>query len=138
MCVRGASVLQNLLAEFPDARLRVLVVWEPVIASDVAAPLTPVLGLLHDLRVIQYWDPDRVVSGDFVRTVNDDPPRYGFDERLPPDFVAWDAVAVFSRSAAWRENPPVPVYFDGPVKDAIDGTRTAITDELTKTPEDRP
>ena len=40
MCVRGASALDELLAEFPNARIHVLVVWVPVLKSDIAAPIT--------------------------------------------------------------------------------------------------
>ena len=128
--MRGASALEGVLAEFPDARLRVLVVWEPVLKSDVAAPLTRVLGLLHDRRVAQYWDPGRVVSTDLVRTVNKNPGSYGRDEPLPPGFVAWDVVAVFSTTARWEHDVPMPAYYGGPVRDVIDDTRNAITGAL--------
>jgi len=118
------------IAEFPDAPLRVIVVWEPVLASDITAPMTSVLGLLPDRRVVQYWDPGRIVSADIVRAVNENPARYGFAEPLPPDFIAWDVVAVFSKSARWNGNLPVPTYYGGPVRDAGDGTRNAIADDL--------
>jgi hypothetical protein len=126
--VRGASALDALLAEFPDARLRVQVVWEPVLKTDIAAPLTSVLGLIKDRRVRQYWDPGRIVSADLVRTFNQNPARYGRDEDLPPGFVAWDLVAVFAKDAHWERDLPVPVQYDGPVVHAIDATRTAIAE----------
>jgi hypothetical protein len=127
--VRGASALDALLAEFPDARLRVQVVWEPVLKSDIAAPRNSVLGLLKDRRVTQYWDPHRVVSFDLVRSVNENPARYGRDETLPPGFVAWDLVAVFAKDARWERDLPIPVHYDGPVVEAIDATRTAIAEQ---------
>ena len=77
--MRGASALDELLDEFPEARVRVQVVWEPVLKTDIAAPLTRVLGLLDDERVVQYWDPDRVISTELVRSVNETPARYGRD-----------------------------------------------------------
>jgi hypothetical protein len=119
-----------LLGEFPNAKLRVLIVWEPVLKSDIAAPLSRVLGRLEDRRVTQYWDPGRVISSDLIRSVNEDPKRYGRDEPLPPDFIAWDVVAVFATSAHWGRNLPVPVHYGGPVVDAIDGTRKAIAEQL--------
>jgi hypothetical protein len=134
VCVRGASALDRLLAEFPDEHVRVQVVWEPVLKSDVAAPLTRVLGLLKDRRVKQYWDPDRVISTDLVRSVNDDPARYGREEALPPDFIAWDIVAVFAKSAQWERDLPTPVHYDGPVVHAIDETRKVIAEQLATTP----
>ena len=135
--MRGASALDRLLAEFPDAPLRVQVVWEPVLKSDIAAPLSGVLALLADRRVTQYWDPGRVISADFVRSVNETPARYGFEEALPPGFIAWDAVAVFPKSVQWERNLPVPARYDGPVVGAIDVTRTAIAELLKATPAKR-
>ena len=130
--MRGASALNQLLAEFPDARIKIDVVWEPVLRSDVAAPLNGVLALLDDRRVTQYWDPDRVISSDLVRSVNEAPNTYGRDEPFPPGFVAWDFVAVFATSARWERDLPPPVQYDGPVVQAIDSTRKAIAEALGK------
>ena len=130
MCVRGASALDALLAEFPDAKLRVQVVWEPVLKTDIAAPVSRVLGLLEDRRVKQYWDPGLVISSDLIRSVNENPQRYGREEPLPPDFIAWDVVAVFGTSAQWERDLPTPVQYDGPVVQAIDSTRQAIAEQL--------
>lgn len=132
--MRGASALDQLLAEFPEARLRALVVWEPVLRSDIAAPLTLVLGLPKDRRVTQYWDPTRLISTDLVRSVNEDPARYGREGPLPPGYVAWDVVAVFAKSAHWEGDLPAPLHYDGPVVHSIDETRKAIIDALAMAP----
>ena len=124
--MRGASALDLLLAEFPDAKLRVQVVWEPVLKSDVVGPLTRVLGQIKDRRVQQYWDPGRIISAEIVRSVNDAPARYGFDEALPPDFIAWDLVAVFPGDARWEADLPTPAYYGGPVVHEIEAARAAI------------
>ena len=134
MCVRGASALNDLLAEFPNARLQVQVVWEPVLKSDIAAPLTKVLGLLDDHRVTQYWDPNRVVSDDLVRTVNANPTRYRLKEPLPPDFIAWDAVAVFGGDARWEHDLPVPAYYGGPVVNVMRETKESIAEQVGAMP----
>jgi len=128
--VRGASALNELLAEFPDDQLRVQAVWEPVLTTDFAAPVTQVLGLLDDPRVTQYWDPEQIVSADIVRAVNEDHARYGVKEKLPPGFVAWDVVAVFPSSARWEHDLPQPTYYAGPVAYEIEGTRKALADAL--------
>ena len=128
--MRGASALDELLAEFPDAKLRVQVVWEPVLRTDIAAPVSRVLGLLQDRRVTQYWDPGLVISSDLIRSVNENPKRYGREEPLPPDFIAWDVVAVFGKSAHWERDLPPPPHYDGPVVRAIDSTRQAIAEQL--------
>ena len=128
--MRGASALDELLAEFPDAPLHVQVVWEPVLATDIAPPLTRVLRRIDDPRVIQYWDPHRVVSAELVRAGNADPARYGLDGPFPPGFIAWDLVAVFDPGARWERDPPVPVSYGGPVVDAIADARSAIAEAL--------
>ena len=128
--MRGASALDELLAEFPEAPVRVQVIWEPVIVTDIAPPMTHVLRLIDDPRVTQYWDPELVVSDDIVRAVNSDPARYGFDEPLPPGFVAWDVVAVFGGSERWEADLPVPAYYGGPVVGVVDETRKALAAEL--------
>jgi hypothetical protein len=132
--VRGASALDRLLAEYPEAPIRVLVVWEPVLKTDVAAPMSRVLRLLDDKRVAQYWDPTHVISKDLVRSVNDDPARYGRRDALPPEFVAWDVVAVFADSARWDRNVPVPSYYGGPVVNVINETRKALAEQLSTMP----
>jgi len=89
-----------------------------------------VLGLLEDRRVTQYWDPGRVISSDLIRSFNEDPKRYGREEPLPSDFIAWDVVAVFAKSAHWERDLPTPAHYDGPVVNAIDSTKQAIAEEL--------
>jgi hypothetical protein len=128
--VRGAFALDRLLAEFEEAGLRVLIVWEPVLKTDIAAPLTGVLSLLGDRRVAQYWDPNRVISEDLIRSANSDPAQYGLDEAFPPEYVAWDVVVVFAKSAHWGHNFPAPVYYGGPVTSSIDATRIAVKNAL--------
>ena len=128
--MRGASAINQLLAEFPNADVRAQVVWEPVLKTDVAAPLTGVLQLLNDRRVIQYWDPGLVLSADLVRSANGNPARYGLEERFPPDYVAWDLVAVFGKAARWEADAPIPAYYGGPVVDVIAETRKALTAEV--------
>jgi hypothetical protein len=131
--VRGASALDQLLAEFADADLHVQVIWEPVLKTDIAAPMSRILRLVDDGRAAQYWDPDRTVSADILRAVNGDPARYGLDEALPPDFIVWDVVAVFAGSDRWETDLPTPAYYGGPVVDVIDAAKKAIIAELATT-----
>lgn len=106
--------------------MRVVVLWEPVLATDLAGPSDRTLAVVDDSRVAQYWDPGRIVSKDILRAVNDDPKRYGLEERLPDDFVVWDVAVVLAKGTTWEHDFPVPVFYDGPVVDAIDGVREAI------------
>lgn len=128
--MRGASALDELLARLKDARIRVLVVWEPVLKTDLVAPLSRVLGLIGDRRVSQYWDPERIVSAGIVRAVNANPASYRREDPLPPGFVAWDVVAVFGPSRTWDHDLAAPVYYGGPVIDVIHDTQEALIDAL--------
>lgn len=124
--MEGASALDTLLAEFPEAPLAALVVWEPVLPMDIAPPLSSALGRLGDRRVRQYWDPGQTLSAEIRAAVNAAPARYGLDEPLPDDFVVWDVVAVFGHSVRWSEALPVPAYYGGPVRAVIGPARAAI------------
>src|SRR5262245_40715216 len=129
--MRGASALEELLAGFPDAPVRLHVVWLPALKTDFAPPLNKVLGLIDDPRAVQYWDPKRIVSADIVRAVNEGAARYGFEEELPPDFIVWDVVAVFDGSARWERDLPPPAYYGGPVIVSIEEARKAVAQQLT-------
>jgi len=120
-----------MLERFPDQPILVQVVWEPVLVTDIAPPLSRVLGLIPDRRVIQYWDPDRVLSSDLVRAANAHPEKYGLEEPFPPDFVTWDFIAVFGKSARWEGDLPGPTHYGGPVVQAIEEARASVSEGLT-------
>jgi len=50
------------LDQLPGAKVRVFVVWEPVLPTDMSAPGTMTLERLHDARAAQFWDHDRILS----------------------------------------------------------------------------
>lgn len=92
--------------------MRVFVVWEPVLATDLAAPSTASLARVPDLRATQYWDHDRALShlmGEHNRAT-----------------VVWDYIAVYQPGTIWQDAPPKPIYSDHPVRDVIGGAKEAI------------
>lgn len=113
--MQGASAFQKLLDDQRDQKIRVFVVWEPVLPTDLAAPSTMTLKRLSDLRVSQYWDKEHLVSKSIGET----------------DGVVWDYVAVYSPGKMWEKSPPGPVFSKSPVVRAIAETRAAITKELS-------
>ena len=92
-----------------------------MIATDVAPPTTGTLARIHDSRATQYWDPDRTLSADIVRSVLAAPDRYGLDEELDADSVVWDTVAVFPAGARWERDLPVPTFYGYPIVQAAGG-----------------
>ena len=87
-------------------------VWEPVLATDLAAPSTASLARVPDLRVAQYWDRKRTLSH-----------LMGEHNRAS---VVWDYIAVYAPGTTWEETPPKPVYSAHPVRDVIEGAKDTI------------
>lgn len=112
MCLQGASALEKLLVEQRDSRIRVFIVWEPVLPTDFGAPSTVTLRRISDLRVSQYWDKGHLVSH-----------LLGERDRRS---VVWDYVAVYQPGKIWDEAPPKPATSGVPVVGAIDNTRDEI------------
>jgi hypothetical protein len=92
--------------------VRVFVVWEPVLPTDLAAPSTAALARIPDMRAAQYWDRERALS-------------HLMGEHSRPS-VVWDYIAVYAPGATWQDVPPTPVYSDHPVRKVIGNARDAI------------
>ena len=116
----------------PDLRVRVFVVWEPVIASDLAPPTTGTLSRIHDRRAVQYWDHDRALSADIVRAIMAAPERYDLAEEQYADSIVWDTVAVFPPGARWEQEFPVPTFYRFPVVDAAPELGRALSSASMK------
>jgi len=108
--LQGASAFQKLLDEQREGKIKVFVIWEPVLPTDLAAPSTMTLKRIADTRASQYWDKEHLVSKSIGET----------------DGVVWDYVAVYPQGKLWEKGPPKPIYSHDPVVRAIDGTREAI------------
>ncbi len=117
-----------MLGELPDQPVRVLVVWEPVVAADVGPPTSEVMGLVNDARARQFWDPEHRVSAELLRTARADRDRYGAGPRK----VVWDWVAVFPRDARWDTDPPKPDFAGGDVVSVIGQARAQVDAELAR------
>ena len=96
--------------------MRVFVIWEPVIPSDLFSPSTSTLHRISDLRASQYWDNSRVLSRLMGETDHDS--------------IVWDTVAVYEPGKLWDQKPPEPAYSGGAVVEVIDDTRSAIQKQL--------
>ncbi len=112
--MQGASAFQKLLDEQREGKIKVFVIWEPVLPTDLAAPSTMTLKRIFDTRASQYWDKEHLVSKSIGET----------------DGVVWDYVAVYPQGKLWEKGPPEPIYSHNPVVRAIDGTREAIQKSL--------
>jgi len=107
--LQGASAFQKLLDEQREGKIRVFVIWEPVLPTDLAAPSTMTLKRINDSRASQYYDKEHLVS-----------------KSIGEDDLVWDYVAVYSQGKLWEKGPPEPAYSHAPVVRAIDETREAL------------
>jgi hypothetical protein len=110
--LQGASATGQLLREINSQGVRVLVIWEPVLATDLAPPSTAALARIPDVRAAQYWDRKRALShllGEHNRST-----------------VVWDHIAVYAPGTLWQDAPPKLVYSDSPVRDVISGAKESI------------
>ena len=110
--MQGASATGRLLKEIKNKDVRVFVVWEPVLVTDLAPPSTAALARVPDLRTAQYWDHKRALSH-----------LMGEHNRAS---VVWDYIAVYAPGPLWQDAPPKSVYADHPVRDVISGAKDAI------------
>ncbi len=110
--MRGASALETLLERETDPQLRVFVIWEPVLTTDLSAPSTITLRRIHDARVKQYWDSNRVLS-------------HAMGEHDRPS-VVWDYIAVYKPEQIWTVALPKPEFNGRPVVRFIEGVRKAL------------
>ena len=117
-----------MLSGFPGERVHLLVVWEPVLASDVGPPADGVMALVGDARARQLWDPDHLVSAELLRAgsaLRESSALHGRD-------VVWDWVAVFPRDARWAADPPKPGWAGGDVVSVISDAQVQLRAALAK------
>src|SRR5689334_22359318 len=106
--------------------LDVFIVWEPVLVTDIVAPTTRTLSLLHDGRAWQAWDPRHFISEALKRSCGKGAASGAVAERVAKQDLLWDAAAVFPKGVRWEEGPPVPVYFDGDVQEVIPALTSTV------------
>ena len=106
----------QVLRQYPDADLRVYVVWLPVMPLDARFD---VADLLVDERATHFWDNEQLVSD----ALGD---AYGSPGRL-----LWDAYFVFGPDARWDGGPPHPLGSGSPVVDYTATLKSLLDPYLT-------
>jgi hypothetical protein len=109
--------MEKLLKEQADSGIRVFVVWEPVLPTDLGAPSTFTLRRVSDLRASQYWDKEHMVS----RLLG----------QRDSSSVIWDYVAVYQPGKLWDQAPPEPLYSHVPVIKGMSGATNTVRQLLT-------
>jgi hypothetical protein len=122
------------LEDYRDAPVRVLVVWEPILASDIAPPTTGTLARIADRRAMQFWDEHRVASQEIARAIAAGQTRLplGYRHPLRSDTTIWDFVAVFPAGSRWDGALPVPDFHGDPVVRAVPGVRAWLAQHVAR------
>jgi hypothetical protein len=107
------------LLEHKDKKLTVFVIWEPVLGSDIGPPSDENLARVNDPRVKQFWDPELLVSDQFMAMAKAHPEKIPdeYKKELAKRDLIWDAVLVFNPGVRWDAELPYPDYSGGPVVD---------------------
>jgi hypothetical protein len=93
--------------------VRALVVWEPIIATDVVRPTSNVLGRVRDLRATQVWDPRQLIAKHMKQSASPQMQPECCDE----EGIWWDLIAVYPPGALWEGRLPAAAYINGTVVD---------------------
>lgn len=112
----------------PLRRLRVFVVWMPVLPTDFTAPNTSAMARIPDLRARQFWDPERMVARAVAAAGAGQPQPecceiYG---------VPWDVAAVYPPGAQWNDQLPPAAFLNGPLANVKDQIAAAIKAAATR------
>lgn len=101
----------------PNAKVKVFVIWEPIIFSDFAVPTDSVLRHVADSRAAQYYDRDHLVS----KALQAQMLAHGVtgQKYFVKDEYVWDAMAVYAPGVRWESGAgPKPDFVGAPVVDA--------------------
>ena len=90
-----------------------LVVREPILATDWRAPGGSTLARIPDRRVRQFWDPKHLVTEELTRIAKQ---KLG---QLEPDCCVkkgfhWDEAILYVPHSHWKDGP-APMFWNGPV-----------------------
>lgn len=99
--------------------MRVLVIWEPMLATDWSKPGTAALSRVADQRAMQFWDKGHLFAQELRHDLESRPGQPDSDccDQLPQDDkgIVWDLVALFPAGARWVQpgGLPRPVFIGG-------------------------
>ncbi len=91
-------VQEQILKTIKSEKLKVYVVWTPVIVSDNRKAAVAAMQLIPDERAVHFWDPDRSLGLSYRRVV-----------ALPRGWrLAWDIYLAYDASGKWGDQPHKP------------------------------
>lgn len=106
-CIKGYRYMRKLLDEIPDERLKMYVVWEPMLSGDTRKLSEKMARKAEDPRMVyQAWDEARITGEAWTRVMLDG------DDRWSATGPAWDVYYLYGADVEWTEDAPsVPDYW---------------------------
>jgi hypothetical protein len=94
-------IRDEVLKQIPDGRLKVFVIWEPILPKDSADAVDDAAALLKDeWRAEQFWDP-LAESGQRIKKLLE----------LGIANPAWDVYMLFPPGVKWKDATPEPAFW---------------------------
>ena len=111
--------MQHLLERHPERKVRVLVVWEPIVLTDWRPPSGSTLSRVSDLRTRQFWDAQHLVAGALREIARQKPPQPEPACCIQKGFY-WDEAILYPEGVRWKDVPSA-LFWNGPVVRIIPG-----------------
>jgi hypothetical protein len=87
------------LTRYPEAKIRVLVLWGPYLQNDNSATAQRATVYLSDRRVTDFWDLWRFGTRTYSKQMN------------IPVQDAWDMAVFYEPGITWEKEPPKPTFW---------------------------
>lgn len=126
--MRGVSALARAMSSASPDSVSILVIWEPVIATDRRSPGRSVTAPLAFMNAARFWDDGLIASKSIVRTALANPTRIPAGLAITDSFVVWDVVATWPPGVSWTADMPLPDWYGSTVVDA----EAELTERLTR------
>ena len=126
-CLRGASAAEQILKHNSDPKLRVLVVWEPILPTDWRAPSWSTLRRIPDTRAKQFWDPNHLVAQE-LKQIAKEKPGQPTPTCCMQKGLLWDEAIVYKLNAKWKDEPSAS-FMNGPVVKIAAGLESALSSQ---------
>lgn len=93
-CIKGYRYLRKILDEVPDERLKMYVVWEPMLSGDSKELAARMSRKARDPRMVyQAWDNERVTGKTWQAS-------------MELQGIAWDVYFLYRPETEWSEDGP--------------------------------
>ena len=108
-CVKGFRYMRKILEEIPDKRLKMYVVWEPMLSGDTRALSEKMSKKGTDPRIVyQSWDETRITGQKWTEVMQSDKKDEWNNKATGP---AWDVYFLYNGDVEWEKNQPTAPQF---------------------------